>query len=88
MQLEQVEKEFDQVSSRSNAVASSLDTLQREQASQGLNLRGDIAASHERLNTYLGRAQAAMQSHDAKSAQKYLDLAEPELEKLEKFLGR
>jgi len=86
-QFEELEKQFDQISTRTSAVASSLDTLQRQQASQGLNLRGDIAASQERLHTYVGKAQLAMQNQDMKNAQKYLDLAEPELEKIEKFLG-
>jgi hypothetical protein len=84
---EELEKQFDQISTRANAVSSSLDTLQRQQASQGLNLRGDIAASQERLRTYVGKAQAAIQNQDPKNAQKYLDLAEPELERIEKFLG-
>lgn len=86
-QLEELEKEFDQVSTRSNAVSTSLDTLRQQQASQGLNLRGDVAASEERLRTYVNKAQAALQNQDITSAQKYLKLAEPELEKIEKFLG-
>jgi serine/threonine-protein kinase len=86
-QWEDLEKQFDQISTRANAVSSSLDTLQRQQASQGLNLRGDIAASQERLRTYVGKAQAAIQNQDPKNAQKYLNLAEPELERIEKFLG-
>ena len=86
-QMEELEKQFDQISTRSNAVGASLDTLRQQQASQGLNLRGDVAASEERLHTYVNRAQAALQGQDVASAEKYLKLAEPELEKIEKFLG-
>jgi hypothetical protein len=86
-QLEELEKQFDQISTRSNAVSTSLDTLRQQQASQGLNLRGDMSASEERLHTYINRAQAALQGQDIASAEKYLKLAEPELEKIEKFLG-
>jgi eukaryotic-like serine/threonine-protein kinase len=86
-QMEELEKQFDQISTRSNAVGASLDTLRQQQASQGLNLRGDVAASEERLHTYVNRAQAALQSQDTASAEKYLKLAEPELDKIEKFLG-
>ena len=85
--MEELEKQFDQISTRSNAVGASLDTLRQQQASQGLNLRGDVAASEERLHTYVNRAQAALQSQDTASAEKYLKLAEPELDKIEKFLG-
>jgi eukaryotic-like serine/threonine-protein kinase len=84
---EELERQLDQLSSRANAASSSLDTLQREQASQGLNLRGDIAASQERLHTYTAKAQAAMHNQDAKNTEKYLSLAQSELETIEKFLG-
>jgi serine/threonine-protein kinase len=86
-QLDELEKQFDQVSTRSNAVSASLDTLRQQQASQGLNLRGDMSASEERLHAYLNKAQAALQGQDIASTEKYLKLAEPELEKIEKFLG-
>ena len=84
---EEVEKQSDQVGSRAAAVTQSIDGLKREQAAQGYGLRGDIASSEERMNTYYAKAQDAMKHQDAKSAKKYLDLAEGELEKLEKFLG-
>jgi hypothetical protein len=84
---EEVEKQSDQVGSRAAAATQSIDALKREQAAQGYGLRGDIASSEERMNTYYAKAQDAMKHQDAKSAKKYLDLAEGELEKLEKFLG-
>ena len=84
---EEVEKQNDQVGSRVEAASQSIDNLKREQAAQGYGLRGDIVSSQERMNTYYAKAQAALQNQDAKSAKKYLDLAETELEKLEKFLG-
>ncbi|MGD0790532.1 MAG: serine/threonine-protein kinase [Terriglobales bacterium] len=86
--LEQLEKEVDQLSSRASAVNDSLDGLRRQQASQGLGLRGDIASTQELLKTHMQKAQLALQNQDAKKAKKYLDMAEPEVEKLEKFLGR
>jgi len=36
----------------------------------------------------LAKAQAALQAQDIRNARKYLELAEPEAEKIEKFLGR
>ena len=87
-QLEQLEKEVDQLSSRTSAVNDSLDNLRRQQSAQGLGLRGDIASTQESLKTHMAKAQSALQAQDVKSARRYLDLAEPEVEKLEKFLGR
>ena len=86
-QLQELEKQADQLSSRASAVSQSLDSLRAQQAAQGLVLRGDMASSQERMNTYLSKGQAALQRQDAINAKKYFDLTEVELGKLEKFLG-
>jgi hypothetical protein len=52
-----------------------------------MHLRGDIVATQQRMQAYLGRAQAAFQAQDVEGAKKYLELAETELAKIEKFLG-
>ena len=86
--LEELEKQIDQLSSRATAVHDSLENLRRQQAAQGLGLRGDIAATEERLKIHVGKAQSALQAQDVKNAKKYADQAETELEQLERFLGR
>jgi serine/threonine-protein kinase len=87
-QLAALDREIDQLSSRASAVNSSLEGLQHQQAAQGYGLRGDIVSSRERMQTYLGKAQAALQAQDVEGARKYMDLSETEVDKLEKFLGR
>ena len=87
-QLEEVEKQVDQLSSRTAAVNDSLDNMRRQQAADGFGLRGDIASTQESLKIHMSKAQQALQAQDVKSAKRYLDLSEPEVEKLEKFLGR
>ena len=86
--MEQLEKQVDQLSSRAGAINDSLDNMRRQQAADGFGLRGDIASAQESLKIHLSKAQQALQSQDVKNAKRYLDLAEPEAEKLEKFLGR
>ena len=86
-QLAQLDHEIDQMSSRATAVNASLDNLQREQNAGGMHLRGDIVAAQQRMQAYLGRAQSALQAQDCEGTKKYLDLAEIELGKIEKFLG-
>ncbi|MGB8653512.1 MAG: protein kinase, partial [Candidatus Acidiferrales bacterium] len=87
-QLQTAQHDFDLLSSRVAAVTSSLATLERQQQSQGYGLRGDIAGSRSRMVTYMAKAENAVQVGDPVTAKKYMDLAEPEVEKLEKFLGR
>jgi serine/threonine protein kinase len=86
--LQEMEKEVDQISSRADAVSSSLDGLRKAQAAQGLSLRGDMAAAEERMQNNISKAQSAVQAGNAAQAKHYLDQAEPDVEKLEKFLGR
>jgi len=86
--VDNLEHEMDQLSSRATAAKDGVENLRRQMSQQGLNLRGDISAAEQRMDTYMGKAQSAFQNQDAKSTKKYLDLAEPEIETLEKFLGR
>jgi serine/threonine-protein kinase len=87
-EVEEIERQIDQLASRASSVHDSLENLRRQQAAQGLGLRGDIASTEARMDTYLGKAQAAMRKEDISGSKKYMELAEPEIEKLEKFLSR
>ena len=87
-QLEALEEQADQLSSQANAVNDSLDNLRSQQSAQGLSLRGDIASVQELMKTHMAKAQAALQNGDAAGAKKYLDLAEGDVARLDKFLGR
>ncbi len=84
---EEVEKRYDDIDSRSATVSQSLDNIQRQQAAAGYGLRGDIVSAQQRMKTDISRAQFAMQKQDTKNAKKYLDMAEAELQTIEKFLG-
>jgi hypothetical protein len=87
-QLEALEQQADQLSSQASSVNDSLDNLRRQQNAQGLSLRGDIASAQELMKTHMAKAQAALQNGDAAGAKKYLDLAEGDIARLDKFLGR
>jgi predicted nucleic acid-binding Zn-ribbon protein len=86
-QLAELDHEIDQISSRATAVNASLENLQHDQNARGMHLRGDIVATQQRMEAYMGKAQLALQAHDIEGAKKYLDLTETELGKIEKFLG-
>ncbi len=86
-QIAALDHEMDQISSREAAANASLDSLQRAQSAQGLQLRGDIVAAQQRVQAYAAKAQSALQAHDIENARKYLELMETELGKIEKFLG-
>ena len=76
------------MASRAAAVRSSLETLQRQQAASGLGLRGDMVAAKESMEYLLDEAKASIRAKDADGTKRNLDLAEKQVEKLERFLGR
>lgn len=87
VQLEALEEQADQISSRVNSINDSLDNLRNQQSAKGYGLRTDIASAQELMKTHLAKAQAALQNQDAAGAKKYLDLAEGDAARIDKFLG-
>lgn len=86
-EIAKVEDEADKLNVRADTVTQSVETLRKQQQAAGYNLRGDIASSEERMQMYLAKGNNALKAQDLKNAQKYFDLADGELTKLEKFLG-
>jgi serine/threonine-protein kinase len=76
------------LASRAAAVRNSIARLEQQQARMGLGLRGDMAAANQRMDFLMKEAGAALSAGDADAAKRNMDLAEREVEKLEKFLGR
>jgi len=72
---------------RAGAVRSSLQNLKNAQAAGGMSLRGDMTAAESRMNHMLDGANSALRAHDAAAAEKFMQSADTELEKLEKFLN-
>lgn len=86
--LDELEHEVDQLSSRAATVNASLDRLQQQQNAAGYGLRGDMAARQANMKNNLAKAQSAVERGDAQKAKKYVDLAQSDVEALEHFLGR
>jgi hypothetical protein len=65
-----------------------VEALRRQQVAAGYNLRGDMASAEERMQLYLSKGNDKLKAQDLVGAKKYFDMAETEIEKLEKFMGR
>jgi len=85
--LDELEHDVDQLSSRAATVEASLDRLQQQQNAAGYGLRGDMAAKQASMKNNLAKAQAAVEHGDAQRAKRYADLAKSDVEALEHFLG-
>jgi len=87
-ELEELEDRMTPLEGRANAVKDSVQHLRQQQESAGFSLRHDISASESNMEMYMGKAEAALNSRNPTAAKKYMDLAEREIENLEKFFGR
>ena len=87
-ELKDLQRQWNLLAARAGAVDSSLGTMQQQLASQGLGLRGDMAAAQGRMDQAMRDASDAIRSGDAEEARANLQLAKGALEGLEKFLGR
>ena len=85
--LKEAEAQEDQLDGRAAAVSQSLDNLKSRQSAQGYGLRGDVVSAEQRMQSYISKAQAALQRQDGPSAKKFFEQADKEISFLEKFLG-
>jgi serine/threonine protein kinase len=73
-------EEFDELSARDNSVNARIAALPQQPSS-------DVGASQQNARNDLALAQRALQHGDVQNAQKYMEQADAELNKLEKSLG-
>jgi hypothetical protein len=85
--LQELSDLHDKLAARAQAANDSVETLRKQMAAGGNNLRSDISASQSRMKNYMGKFETALNSGDADSARKYMSLTEHEVDKLEAFLG-
>lgn len=86
-EIAKMEDEADRLNVRAATASHSVDTLRQQQQAAGYNLRADIASAADRMQMYLAKGDAALKVKDMANAQKYFDLADAEISKVEKFLG-
>jgi hypothetical protein len=96
-ELRRLADEGDKLKVRASTASQSLDNSFRRQAKAGgyaaaqarlsSEIRADIVPTQERIKMYLAKGDAALKANDTTIAQKYYDLAEEEIAKVEKFLG-
>jgi eukaryotic-like serine/threonine-protein kinase len=82
------ENRFVHMSSRAAAMKTSFETLRNQQAAAGYSPSGEFTKAVSSMDQFLGRAEAALSNHDGATAKKYMDMAEPQIEILERKFGR
>jgi serine/threonine-protein kinase len=72
---------------RADAVLTTVEQIRSQQQAQGLDMRTDIVAAMNRLRHQLNEAQRALDERDLATANEFMNRADNEVEKLEKFAG-
>jgi hypothetical protein len=83
--MEQTRDFFAKLGIRAGTIQESARKLTEEQSNMGMTLRADIRASIKRMEYLMDRAEAAVNNQDLPAAKAQMELAEREIERLEKF---
>jgi serine/threonine-protein kinase len=86
--LQQLREQLAMLGARATACRDGLNSLARGQAASGMGLRGDMVEAASLMNSYLDGSNRAINAGDAPAAKDFLQKAERQVEKIEKFLGR
>ena len=73
---------------RADSALSGVQQIRSQQQAQGLDIRGDILTSMNRMQSLMNEANHALGQNDLQTANDYMDRADAEIAKLEKFLGK
>jgi len=87
-EIRQAHDRFSNLDARAQAASAGVQQLRSQQQAEGLDIRGDILASMNRMSNDMRDADQAMGKNDLATANDYMDRAEREVKTLEKFLGR
>jgi eukaryotic-like serine/threonine-protein kinase len=87
-EIAQARERIIQLGAQADAARDGIQQIRNQQQAQGLDLRGDILASLNRMNAYLNEANNALGRNDLEAANDNMDHAETELSTLNTFLGR
>ena len=87
-EIAQARERMIQLSAEADSVRAGIQQIRSQQQAQGLDMRGDVLASENRMNSYLNEADRALSQNDIETAQTEMDRAEKEIGTLKTFLGR
>jgi hypothetical protein len=87
-ELQEAREQLVMLNARVTGIHTTLDSLKRSQAASGLNLRGDMQTAASLMDSYMQGANSALNAGDLPAAKSFLEKADLQAERLEKFLNR
>jgi eukaryotic-like serine/threonine-protein kinase len=87
-EMREAHDRFANLEARADAALAGVEQIRSEQRAQGVDIRGDILVAMNRLHHQLDQARQGLAAHDLETANEYMNRADNETARLEKFLGR
>jgi serine/threonine-protein kinase len=88
VEVREAQERWARLDARASSAFSGVQRFRSQQQAQGLVIRGDILEAVNRARQFLSEAHAAVSSRDLPAAAAYMNRADVEITRLEKFLGR
>ena len=86
--MREAHERFANLEARADAALAGVEQIRTQQREQGLDIRGDILAAMNRLHHQLDQARQALAQKDLDTANEFMNRADDETVRLEKFQGR
>jgi eukaryotic-like serine/threonine-protein kinase len=87
-EIREAHDRYSSLDARADAARQGVQQIRSQQQAQGLDIRGDILAAMNRMNSNLREANSALDRNDLQAAKDYMDHADHDIATLEAFLGR
>jgi serine/threonine-protein kinase len=88
VEVREAQERWAKLDARASSAFSGVQRFRSQQQAQGLVIRGDILEAVNRARQFLSQAHDAISSRDLPAATAYMNGADVEIARLEKFLGR
>jgi serine/threonine-protein kinase len=76
-----------ELQARADSALTGVEQIRKQQQAQGMDIRSDILSSMNRLHYQLTQSHHALDANDLATANEYMNRADLETQRLEKFLG-
>jgi eukaryotic-like serine/threonine-protein kinase len=87
LEVKRVSDRMMNLDARVQSADAGVQQIRNQQQAQGLDIRGDVLASMNRMHNFMNQANAALARKDLDAANEYMERADHEIAALEKFLG-
>lgn len=86
-ELREANDRFGDLQARADSAITGVEQIRRQQQAQGMDIRNDVLSSMNRLHYQLNQSRRALDGNDLATANEYMNRANAEMQRLEKFLG-